>query len=80
MVLPINGEDMTTTWGKDHNRPRPGFGTRWVVVVEGAVVETFDHKHDAVVHAQGIPGSTVEQRRNVLSLGTGSAREGKIGF
>jgi hypothetical protein len=44
------------------------------------VLGTFDRAKEAKAFAKKIPDSRIERRSNVLALGPGGLRDGRIGF
>ncbi len=71
---------MVTTWDPAPQRPRPGWNTKWLVVLGEHVLGAFDRKREAEKSAAKVPGSRVEKRNNTLALGSGELRRGRIGF
>jgi hypothetical protein len=71
---------MTTEWSPAPQNPRPGLADRWVVCQGDQVLGTFDHAKEAKAFAKRIPDARIERRSNVLALGSGGLRDGRIGF
>ena len=71
---------MTTEWSPTPQNPRQGLADRWIVLEGDQVLGTFDRAKEAKAFAKKIPDSRIERRSNVLALGPGGLRDGRIGF